>query len=87
MVSDSDFGPHESWCDTQNSISERCNCIASTYIEKIDDLRAALKVAREALEFIERDLDQVGVTPTEICHMEKCRQALAKIKTITGETK
>jgi hypothetical protein len=31
---------HESWCDTQNNISERCNCLASGYIEQIEDLRA-----------------------------------------------
>lgn len=35
-VKDADRGSHEVWCDTQNNISELCNCIASEYIEKIE---------------------------------------------------
>lgn len=41
---------HETWCDTQNKISERCNCIVSSYIEQIEDLQAKLELAVNALE-------------------------------------
>ena len=37
---DKDYSPHECWCDTQNNISERCNCMVSEYIEKIKELEA-----------------------------------------------
>ena len=37
---DKDYTPHENWCDTQNNISERCNCMASGYIDQIESLRA-----------------------------------------------
>lgn len=36
-LKDADKGPHESWCDTQNAISQRCNCMASSYIDQIED--------------------------------------------------
>jgi hypothetical protein len=38
-VTDAEMGPHEVWCDTQNAISHRCNCMASTYIDKIEDMQ------------------------------------------------
>jgi hypothetical protein len=45
-----DYSPHESWCDTQNKISTRCNCIASEYIGKIEDFIALIEEMRKALE-------------------------------------
>lgn len=38
-----------------------------------------LKIAIEALKLIANDLDKIGVTPTEICHLETARNALDKI--------
>jgi hypothetical protein len=38
-MDDKDYAPHESWCDTENNISRRCNCMASEYIEKIENLK------------------------------------------------
>lgn len=49
-MSDKDRGFHEVWCDTQNNISEFCNCLASGYIDKIEELEkqnAELKLAYE----------------------------------------
>lgn len=48
-MTDKDYGPHETWCDTQNNISDWCNCLAGSYIEKIDDLTEALRAVRDCL--------------------------------------
>ena len=60
-MSDKEYGPHESWCDTQNNISTRCNCMASGYIEDIEKLKKQNEVMREALEFY-GDIDHWGHT-------------------------
>ena len=49
-VSDKDYSPHDSWCDTQNNISERCNCMVSTYIEEIEDLKEQIDVLSVKLQ-------------------------------------
>ena len=54
-VKDADRGSHEVWCDTQNNISELCNCIASEYIEKIERherIVAELKAEIARLELV-----------------------------------
>lgn len=43
LEKDAERGPHELWCDTQNNISERCNCIVSTYIDKLEDYDELIK--------------------------------------------
>jgi hypothetical protein len=48
-MTDKEYSPHETWCDTQNKISDWCNCMASTYIEEIDSLKLALKEIDEVL--------------------------------------
>jgi len=76
-------GPHESWCDTQNNISQTCNCMASYYIEEVDRLSAALKIARGALEKMERGSPHYlsfEQNLIEESYKKECRQALAKIK-------
>lgn len=50
-MSDKDYSPHECWCDTQNNISDRCNCMVSTYIEKIEDMQARIEMLETALRF------------------------------------
>lgn len=50
FMTDSDYSPHETWCDTQNNISERCNCIVSEYIEKIEALESRCAKLLAALE-------------------------------------
>jgi len=42
---------HEGWCDCINGISDTCNCIISHPLEVIENLEAALKDMKEALEF------------------------------------
>jgi glutamine synthetase type III len=53
---DKDYSPHESWCDTQNNISTRCNCMVSGYIEQIEELKAELKSVREYHTKVNQDL-------------------------------
>lgn len=71
---------HESWCDTRTGISTSCNCIASEYIDDIEEyidqiesLRVKLDLAVEALEF------ECG---NRCAHQNPCnaKDALAKIK-------
>lgn len=49
---DKDYSPHECWCDTQNNISDRCNCMVSSYIEKIDEMRERIERLETALNEI-----------------------------------
>lgn len=49
-MSDAEMGPHEVWCDTQNNISHRCNCMASTYIDKIEDTQKRIAKLEAALK-------------------------------------
>ena len=37
---------HEGWCDTQNNISNSCNCIVGYPLEVIEDYEEALKAIR-----------------------------------------
>lgn len=53
-VKDAERGPHEAWCDTQNMISERCNCMASSYIDQIDDHLAAMAEKDAEIEKFKR---------------------------------
>lgn len=48
-MSDAEQGPHEVWCDTQNMISHRCNCMASTYIDKMEDMQKRIDELEAAL--------------------------------------
>lgn len=48
-MSDAEIGPHEVWCDTQNAISQRCNCMASTYIDKIEEMQKRIEKLEAAL--------------------------------------
>jgi hypothetical protein len=50
------------------------------YAKGLSDGQEMVSVAIEALGFIANDLDQIGVTPTEISHLAKCKNALAKLK-------
>jgi len=52
-MSDADYSPHETWCDTQNNISQRCNCMVSTYIEIIEEVQKENEELRQGLK--ERD--------------------------------
>lgn len=83
-MSDKDYSPHESWCDTQNNISDTCNCMVSGYIEKIEKLRADLQIAVEAMKWIMPKVHQ-ATHEGEIhdCQKATCveyRYALAKIE-------
>lgn len=42
-IPDKDIGPHQEFCDCLVGISEACNCIASSYIEKIEELESGLQ--------------------------------------------
>jgi hypothetical protein len=66
-MSDAEMGPHEVWCDTQNAISHRCNCMASTYIDKIEEMQKRI----EKLEAALRD-----IADSDWCLQDKAREAL-----------
>ena len=35
--------PHEGWCDTQNDISDLCNCMVGGYIDSLDEANAKIE--------------------------------------------
>ena len=78
---------HEEFCNVLLGISTTCNCIASSYIEDIENLREKLDVAVEALNWIyakDSTVHKDGSVAVLICG-EKARQALAKIEEKHGE--
>ena len=67
-VKDAERGTHELWCDTQNNISERCNCMVSEYIEKIEDhdrivaeLKAEVERLKRANQVVPRDAELLAL--------------------------
>lgn len=43
---------HEGWCDTQNNISNSCNCIVGYPLEVIEGLEKKVEKLRDALKTI-----------------------------------
>jgi hypothetical protein len=61
------------------SLKEDLSVARQSLYEVVDQRNALFsenKRLRDALEFIANDLDQIGVTPTEISHLAKARHAL-----------
>ena len=44
--------PHESWCDTENSISKRCNCVASGYLDALEDAKESQAKLLRVIELL-----------------------------------
>lgn len=44
--------PHESWCDTENSISKRCNCMASSYLDVLEDAKESQAKLLRVIELL-----------------------------------
>ncbi len=44
----------------------------------------ALDEAVSAIEFVKNDLDVIGITPTEISHLAKLQNAIARIRELGG---
>lgn len=51
--------PHEGWCDIKNDLGNWCNCMASSYIESLDEANARAEKLVLALSKI-ANLDQQG---------------------------
>lgn len=49
-IPDKDRGPHEVWCDTQRGISDLCNCMAGSYIERIAELELRNTTQADSIE-------------------------------------
>lgn len=49
--------PHESWCDTENSISKRCNCLASGYLDALDDAKESQAKLLRVIELLVQQRD------------------------------
>lgn len=58
-VKDADRGPHETWCDTQNAISKLCNCMASSYIDRIEDLESIIDRQARVIEKLREQRDNL----------------------------
>jgi hypothetical protein len=80
-MTDKDYSPHEDWCDTQNNISTRCNCMVSGYIEKIEDLRESLKLAVETLASLLSDTQHNEHKCNDLrCPVEIAKNTITTIK-------
>ena len=70
--------PHESWCDTENNISIRCNCIVSGYLDRIEDLKQELdEVKAEYLKYMHEQYLEHSKSEQQLADYQN---ALEKIK-------
>lgn len=65
-VKDADRGPHETWCDTQNNISERCNCMASSYIDRLESYETTIAELRSEVEKLRHDCGNHNISQADI---------------------
>ena len=80
-MSDLTYNPHQTWCDTQENISHRCNCIVESYIEKIEALEEKLRVAEdnEAKALLKcKELDNKG--KSLMLQLRRVKRELSKLK-------
>lgn len=51
--------PHEAWCDTENSISKRCNCMASSYLDALEDAKESQAKLLRVIELLVQQRDDL----------------------------